>query len=237
MVTESPTANYNQAAGPLPLFLEIMQGNDPPRKFPVRIRSLSARGVILASDQAPGDLDLDGLVERDSIICLPAGEIREIQGSLLWTRAHGEADAGVVFGLELTNPTWKVRRALEEQLTAYSPDIKNLWDHWDAVHDEYEGFGSDRPVDQPDQPAVPLPPKPAGLETEAAQDPEDTTASDYTIYWVGAGAVAAGLAVYYLAPEFYRLFGAILAAYGTLAIVGKGVWSLVKKIPRSQVQT
>lgn len=237
MVRESPMENHTSAEGPLPLILEILQGSDPPQQLPVRIRNLSARGVILACDQVPGDFDPDGLGERDAIVHLPRGEIREIRGSLLWTRPQGEVEAGMVFGIELTNPNMRVRRALEEQLTAYPVDIKNLWDHWDAVHDDYEGFASDRPMEQPDQPEVPLPPKPAVMESEAAPDPEETRASDHTIYWVGLAAVAAGLAVYYLAPEFYRLFGAILAVYGSLAIVGKGVWSLVKKIPRSQVQT
>jgi hypothetical protein len=67
--------------------------------------------------------------------------------------------------------------------------------------------------------------------------PLSSPAADHTIYWVGLGAVLAGVGVYYLAPESYRLFGAILAVYGSLTIVGKGVWSLVKKAPPSQVQT
>ncbi len=179
-------------------------------------------------------------MDRDSIIHLPKGEIREIRGSLLWTRAHSEMAPGVVFGIELSHPNLKVRRALEEQLLDYPQDIKSLWDHWDAVQDDYEGFGAERPVgqvNQKDHAAAPLPPRPPMPEPEAAQIPEDTRGSDYTIYWVGLGAVVAGVAVYYLAPETYRLFGAILAIYGSLTIAGKGVWSLVKKTPRSQVQT
>jgi hypothetical protein len=229
--------NHNKAEMPLPLILEILQGSDPPQQFPVRIRSLSARGVTLASDQVPLELDLDSCLERDSIIYLPTGEIREIRGNLLWTRPLGELDSGVVFGIELKNPEMKVRRALEEQLLAWPQDIKNLWDHWDAVHDEYEGFGSGRPVNQKDQPATQLAPKPPASESDDPQTLPAAPVSDRTIYWVGLGAVLAGLAVYYLAPEFYRLLGAILAVYGSLTIVGKGVWSLVKKFPRSQVQT
>lgn len=236
MVRENTTGNLEQAEMPLPLLLEILQGSDPPQQFPVRIRSLSARGVILASDQAPGDLELDGYTERDSIIHLPTGEIREIRGSLLWTRAQSEIDPGVIFGIQLNNPNLRVRRALEEQLLAYPQDLKNLWDHWDAVHDEYEAFGSGRPGNQKDQPVDPLPPRPPAAQSEAAPAPPASPASDSTIYWVGAGAVLAGGAVYFLAPDFYRLFGAILAIYGSLTIVGKGLWSLVKKFPRSQVQ-
>jgi len=236
MVRESPTDNRKDAEMPLPLILEIPQGSDPPQQFPVRIRSLSARGVILTSDQVAGDLDLEGYKERDSIIYLPTGEIREIRGSLLWTRSQNEIEPGVVFGIELNSSHWKVRRALEEQLSAYPPDIKNLWDHWDAVHDEYEGLGPGKPVNQKDPPAAPLAPRSPG-ETEATQTQQSVKMSDHTIYYVGAGTVLAGLAVYYLAPEFYRLFGAILAIYGSFTIVGKSVWSLVKKVPQSQVQT
>jgi len=126
MVRESPMENQKSAEGPLPLILEILQGSDPPQQLPVRIRNLSARGVILACDQVPGDFDPDGLGERDSIIHLPRGEIREIRGNLLWSRPQGEVEAGIVFGIELTNSNMKVRRALEEQLTAYPADIKNL---------------------------------------------------------------------------------------------------------------
>ncbi len=236
MVMETLTGDHVKTDTPLPLILEIHQGSDPPQQFPVRISSLSARGVILASDQVPGDLDLDGFLERDSIIHLPTGEIREIRGSLLWSRSLGESDPGVVFGIELSSPNPKVRRALEEQISVYPQDIKNLWDHWDAVHDEYDGFGSGRP-DHVDRPAVPVQPRSPAAETAAAQTAPTASMSDHTIYWVGLGAVVAGVAVYYLAPEFYRLFGAILAIYGSLTIVGKCVWSLVKKIPRSQVQT
>ena len=234
---ESPSGNQKSGEMPLPLILEIPYGSEPAQQFQVRIRSLSARGVILASDQVPGGLDLNEYVERDSIIYLPMGEVREIRGRLLWTRPQGEINSGVIFGIELNNPNLKVRRALEEQLLAYPQDIKNLWDHWDAVHDEYEGFGSGRPVNQKDQPSVPMQPISSAPETKTTQTPPATRASDHTIYWVGVGAMLAGLAVYYLAPDFYRLFGAILAIYGSLAIVGKGVWSLLKKVPRSQVQT
>ncbi len=80
MVMETLTGDHVKTDTPLPLILEIHQGSDPPQQFPVRISSLSARGVILASDQVPGDLDLDGFLERDSVIHLPTGEMREIRG-------------------------------------------------------------------------------------------------------------------------------------------------------------
>lgn len=235
MVMESPSGNQKSEEMPLPLILEIPQGSEPAQQFQVRIRSLSARGAILASDQVPDDLDLDGVTGRDSIIYLPSGEIREIRGNLLWARPHDDIPPEVVFGIELSNPNLKVRRALEEQLAACPQDIKNLWDHWDAVQDDYEGVGSGPPDSHQSQEAAPV--QPRSPAPEVSESPPSSSGSDYTIYWVGLGAVLAGVGVYYLAPETYRLFGAILAVYGSLTIVGKGVWSLVKKTPPSQVQT
>ena len=60
------------------------------------------------------------------------------------------------------------------------------------------------------------------------QAPKAASPSESAIYWVGFGAVLAGLSVYFLAPESYRLFGVILAAYGSLTIAGKGMWSFFK---------
>ena len=221
---ESPLGNQKSEEMPLPLILEIPQGSEPAQQFQVRIRSLSARGAILASDQVPDDMDLVGVTGRDSIIHLPTGEIREIRGSLLWARSQDDILPEVVFGIELSNPNLKVRRALEEQLAACPQDIKNLWDHWDAVQDEYEGFGSGLPDVHQGQEVAPV--QPRSPAPEISETPPSSPTSDHTIYWVGLGAVLAGVGVYYLAPESYRLFGAILAVYGSLTIVGKGVWSL-----------
>jgi phage shock protein PspC (stress-responsive transcriptional regulator) len=66
------------------------------------------------------------------------------------------------------------------------------------------------------------------------QPPPPAPAADTAYYWVGVGGVLAGLCIYFLAPETYRLFGVILAVYGTLTIAGKSVWSLMQKRPRSQ---
>ena len=219
---------------PLPLILEILQGRGASQQIPVRVRSLSARGVILASGQALDDLNLDGSTGSDSVIYLPTGEIREIRGNLLWARPHGEADSEVVFGLELSSSNLKVRRALEEQLLAYPQDLKNLWDHWDAVHDDYEGFGSGQPVSHKGQ-QVSRAEKPAPAAAAATSQIKPTfPASDHTFYWVGVSAVLAGLGIYFLAPQSYRLFGVILAVYGSLTIAGKSVWSLMKKPSQSQ---
>ncbi len=234
MVAEYATSGDKRPEAPQSLTLEIFQGKGASQQFPVRIRSLSARGVILTAGQVPGDLNLESCASSDSVIHLPTGEMREIRGNLIWARSRGEGGSEVVFGLELSSSNLKVRRALEEQLLAYPQDLKNMWDHWDAVYDDYEGFGSSQPVAQK-SPKAPraettIPPTPA-----AASDPRATLpAADSAFCWVGFGGALAGLSVYFLAPEAYRLFGVILAVYGTLTIAGKSVWSLMQKRPRSQ---
>jgi hypothetical protein len=234
MVTEHSTSGDRRSVAPQPLTLEIFQGGGASQQFPVRIRSLSARGVILTAGQVPGDLNLESCVSSDSVIHLPTGEIRAIRGNLLWARPRGEDGSEVLFGLELSSSNLKVRRALEEQLLAYPQDLKNMWDHWDAVYDDYEVGGFGQPVSQKGPKAsraeTAIPP----VAARAAQSPPPLAASDSAFYWVGFGAVLAGLSVYFLAPDTYRLFGVILAVYGTLTIGGKSVWSLMQKRPRSQ---
>jgi phage shock protein PspC (stress-responsive transcriptional regulator) len=234
MVTEHLTSGDGQPETPQSLILEVFQGKGASQQFPVRIRSLSARGVILTAGQVPGDLDLESCVSSDSVIHLPAGEMPEVRGNLIWARPRGEGGDEVVFGLELNSSNLKVRRALEEQLLAYPQDLKNMWDHWDAVYDDYEVFGNGQPASQKAPKARRVEATAAPTTARAAQPPPPVTASDTAFYWVGFGGVLAGLAVYFLAPEMYRLFGVILAVYGTLTIAGKSVWSLMKKSPRSQ---
>lgn len=234
MVTENATTDQQRPDLPLPLILEIFQERGASQQFPVMVRSLSARGVILATGQAPGDLNLDGSTGRDSVIHLPTGEIREIRGNLMWARPREEPDPEVVFGLELSNSNLKVRRALEEQLLAYPQDLKNLWDHWDAVHDDYEVFGVGQSVSRTSPKAPQAEPVIPPSEPVAFQAQQPFPSSDRAVYWVGVGAVLAGLSIYFLALDSYRLFGVILAAYGSLTIAGKSVWSLVKKRPRTQ---
>ena len=235
MVTASPTCDQGGPESARPLTLEIYQGRGPSQHFPVRIRSLSARGVILKAAEVPGDFDLEGCRSRDAVIHLPSGGVPEVKGSLLWARPRGEDGSEVVFGMELGSSDLKVRRALEEHLLAFPQDIKNMWDHWDAVHDDYEVFGPAPP------PASAKGPNASGAAPAITpKQPKSTLMldnipeSDHTIYWVGFGAVLAGLSVYFLAPETYRLFGVILATYGSLSIAGKSVWSLVQKRPRPQ---
>jgi hypothetical protein len=99
MVTAHPTSDTRRPEGLQPLTLEIIQGRGASQRFPVRIRNLSARGVILTAGQVPGDLNLESCASSDSVIHLPTGEIREIRGNLIWARPRGEDDDEVVFGL------------------------------------------------------------------------------------------------------------------------------------------
>jgi hypothetical protein len=235
MVTEQQTSEQRRPEGALPLTLEIFQGRGASQQFPVRIRSLSARGVILTAGQVPGDLNLESCPSSDAVIHLPTGEMREIRGNLIWARTRGEDGGEVVFGMELSSSNLKVRRALEEQLLAYPQDLKNMWDHWDAVHDDYEVFGNGQPASQKGPQAPRHEPSEIPPATRVPQSPATLpVTSDNAFYWVGFGGVLAGLSVYFLAPETYRLFGVILAGYGSLSIAGKSVWSLVQKRPRSQ---
>jgi hypothetical protein len=234
MVTASPTSEHTNPDAPLPLTLEILQGSKPSQQIPVRIKSLSARGVILASGQPPGDLNWEQVASRDSIIHLPTGEIRQIRGNLLWARPQDEAEPEMVFGLELSSSNLKVRRALEEQLMAYPQDLKNLWDHWDAVHEEYEAVGPGPSVSSTKPEIFPAQPILSPKDRTAEKPTKPQSASDNTIYFVGLGAVLAGVGVDQLAPDSYRMFGLILATYGSLTIVGKIVWSLLHRPPRPQ---
>jgi hypothetical protein len=129
MVTEYATSGDGRPVAPQSLILEIFPGRGSSQQFPVRIRSLSARGVILTAGQVPGDLDLESCASSDSVIHLPTGEVPEVKGNLIWARPRDEDGDEVVFGLELSSSNLKVRRALEEQLLAYPQDLKNMWDH------------------------------------------------------------------------------------------------------------
>jgi|YelNatPaOPRAMG01_1025707.scaffolds.fasta_scaffold00463_22 phage shock protein PspC (stress-responsive transcriptional regulator) len=234
MVTEHLTSSDGRPVTRPSLILEIFPGRGAPRQFPVRIRSLSARGVILTAGQAPDDLDLESCASRDAVIHLPDGEMREIRGSLIWARLRGRGGKEVVFGLELSNSNLKVRRALEEQLLGYPQDLKNMWDHWDAVYDDYEVNSFGQPGAHPVPKAHPAEPTIPPTAVRAAPAEPPAASSESAFYWVGLGGVLAGLAVYFLSPENYRLFGVILAIYGTLTIAGKSVWSLMQRSPRSQ---
>jgi hypothetical protein len=221
MVAGSTSTGELQIDVSLPLTLEILQGRGKTRRFPAEVVSLSSRGAILNTPRGAGTPNLEAVEGREVLIHLPAGELREIRGVVLWARPHGEHKEGAAFGVEFNRPDLKVRRALEEYLPGYPQDLKNLWDNWDALQEIVEPPGP-RPLTRPVPEGAPAPPV---APAEAPPSPV-SRASDPTFYWVGLGAMVAGGAWYYLAPEAYRLFGVILAAYGCLTVAGKSVWSM-----------
>jgi len=223
MVAGRTDTGEGRTEASLPLTLEILQGRGKSRRFPVEVASLSSRGAILRTPRGAGTLNLEGLDGWEGLIHLPSGEIKEIRGTVLWARPQGEEEEGLAFGVEFVRPDLKVRRALEDYLPGYPQDLKNLWDNWDALQEIGEP-GGPRPV----PPAMTAPGGgPPPLAAPAGEPPSPAPkASDPTFYWVGLGAVAAGGAWYYMAPEAYRLFGVILAVYGSLTIAGKSVWNM-----------
>jgi hypothetical protein len=49
---------------------------------------------------------------------------------------------------------------------------------------------------------------------------------DQSVYFVGMGAVAAGLMLHYSGPESINPLGIIIAIYGSLVMAGKSLWSM-----------
>lgn len=223
MVMSLSPREAKSSESPLPLTLEVFSPKGRTCQFPALVRSLSAKGVILASYLAPEDLDLEATVGREAVIYLSTGEVSQIHGTVLWARPRSPDEPEVVLGLELSDSNLKVRRALEEQLLAYPQDLKNLWDHWDAMQEEISYAShkgeSDREGRRGFWPT-------AVQERTDASPPAQTVSYDSAIYWVGAGAVLTGGGIYYVAPEAYRLFGLILAIYGSLTIAGKSLWNM-----------
>ncbi len=159
MVTARAKSGQGGQDAALPLTLEIARGREASQQFPVRIRSLSARGVILAAAEVPSGLDLDSCSSGAAVIHVPNGEVREVPGNLIWARPRGGDGAEATFGLELASSNLKVRRALEEHLLAYPQDLKNMWDHWDAVYDDHEAFESEQVSAPPPEKAPEPPPR------------------------------------------------------------------------------
>jgi len=48
--------------------------------------------------------------------------------------------------------------------------------------------------------------------------------ADQAVYLVGVGAIGGGTALYFLGPEFLKMFGSILAIYGCLMMAARSAW-------------
>jgi hypothetical protein len=104
--------------------------------FPVSVTGLSSGGVVLKVEDSSGKLNLVDFKGREAKICLPGWSeenLGRIRGRVLWTRPE-QGRGEYSLGLELAEPDFKVRKALEDRLEAYPRDLKELWDQWDRVH-------------------------------------------------------------------------------------------------------
>jgi hypothetical protein len=191
-----PAARAEGAAAP-DFEITAPGGGAPPYHLPVKIKSLSAGGVIMEVHYPPGGLDLRELQGRGGIINLPAavnGAGMTIQGQVQWTRPQGSDNPYFLLGLELDAPSLEARQALEDQLAIASKDIKELWDQWDRLQEK-------------------KPPAPRPQSSQA-------------IYVVGMGVVLGGVALQMWGPENLTSFGFILVLYGCATLAVKSIWSL-----------
>jgi hypothetical protein len=131
----NPASGTGQAAPP---DFEILapSGGGPPFHLPMKVKSLSAGGVILEVNYPPDGLNLRELQGRGGLINLPAtpnGKEVAVQGKVQWARPQGPDNPQFLLGLELEDSSLEVRQALEGQLNIVTKDIKELWDHWDRL--------------------------------------------------------------------------------------------------------
>lgn len=105
--------------------------------LPVKVKELSAGGVVLKVEETAGKVDLAHLQGQEAFIRLPGiedGELGRIQTRVLWAKAPGDKTGECAIGLELADPDLRIRKMLEDRLQGYPRDIKELWDQWDRVH-------------------------------------------------------------------------------------------------------
>jgi len=227
--TEKESRERASQSASAPLFLEMGHAGNQGEAVPlaVRIKSLSARGVILTGQlSSAGDLPDKG---QAATIHLPAqenGGLTHIRTTLLWTRPGEAGEDQVLLGLALDESNLKTRQALEAYLPQYPKDLKGLWDHWDQVQ---EDLTQSSPVVLPlARPGIPPAPtcQAAPAASAAKADGRPSSSADLPIYLVGLGAGAAGLGLYTLGPDSYQVFGAILAIYGSLTMAGRSLWTM-----------
>jgi hypothetical protein len=221
-----------------PIVLEMASAPDgrTVSPLPVQLKSLSARGVILAARPVDAS-SLDQVWEgRQAKLHLPAdgtAGLSHIHTQVLWTRLSENGEGEVLVGLALEEPNLRTRQSLEAHLPQYPRDLKNLWDHWDQMQEERAAAATVAQASAPPvrpAPAAPRPPVESVLQQGQREGEANTTpASDMPIYLVGLGSVGAGVSLYFLGPDSYQMFGAILAVYGSLSIAGKSVWTMCRR--------
>jgi hypothetical protein len=126
-----------EAPGVTPdFFLEIeAQAQGKLLRLPVRVKDLTAAGVILEVVDLPHDLKVESLVDLVGIIHLaPDGFSKEIQlrTTVVWVRQGESGPSHYLLELDLKDADFQFRRSLEN-LLARPKDISDLWRYWDQV--------------------------------------------------------------------------------------------------------
>ena len=126
-----------EAPGVTPdFYLEIEpQAQGKLLRLPVRVRDLTADGVILEMVDLPHDLKVEGLVHQLGIIHLaPDGFSKETQlrTTVVWVRQGESGPSHYLLGMDLKEADFQFRRSLEN-LLARPKDISDLWKYWDQV--------------------------------------------------------------------------------------------------------
>jgi hypothetical protein len=126
-----------EAPGVTPdFYLEIEpQGQEKFFRLPVRVKDLTAEGVILEVVDLPPDLKVESLLDQLGIIHLaPDGFSKETQfrTTVDWVRQGERGSSHYLLGLDLQEADFQFRRSLEN-LLARPKDISDLWTYWDQV--------------------------------------------------------------------------------------------------------
>lgn len=106
--------------------------------LPMRVKSLSARGVILEGAHLPENLDLQSLAGGDGVIHVSSANLSsraQVPCKVIWARSEGLDSCGLLVSLEMAEPDLAARRILEDQLINYPKDMKELWDQWDQAQE------------------------------------------------------------------------------------------------------
>jgi hypothetical protein len=118
-------------------YLEIEpQGQGKFFRLPVKVKNLTAEGVILEGVDLPHDVKVESLLDQLGIIHLaPDGFSKETQfrTTVDWVRQGERGSSHYLLGLDLQEADFRFRRSLEN-LLARPKDISDLWTYWDQVH-------------------------------------------------------------------------------------------------------
>lgn len=203
------------------LSFELLPGvEEEVSRLPVEVKNLTTVGVILEILHLENELTIESLKGREGLLKIIAQDnsiMIEVPGKILWTR-NRDGDAGVTLGLELLGPLpLSVRHMLEANMSIGAKDMKVLWDYWDEIQE------TAAPTELPDQvKSVPL-----SLNHPAVDKGRiGTDRQDNWLYWVGFGAIIAGLAMQFFQSESLSFSGLIVMFLGSLMVAWKSIVSM-----------